>query len=97
MEIKAWAGEKNAAAEVPTVAFGLKIEIEVGQDRAIMGIEMLHGPQEHRVGIERIQRLYGGPEVGGAVFRIALVGVQKHIYRCISVAMNKQLQLVVVN
>ena len=39
----------------------------------------------------------GGPEVGGAVFRIALVGVQKHIYRCISVAMNKQLQLVVVN
>ena len=29
MEIEAWAREENAAAEVPAVTFGLKVEIEV--------------------------------------------------------------------
>jgi hypothetical protein len=45
MEIQAWAGQKNAAAEVPAVAFGLKVEIEVGQYCPVVGIEMLHGPE----------------------------------------------------
>ncbi len=63
MKIEAGAGKEDVAIVVPAVAFGLEVIAEVGEHRVVMGVEVLHRPQQHGIGTEGIEGLHRRPQI----------------------------------